>query len=404
MFLQEEKAGLLKGWNFEIHATDLNDRSIETARAGIYGDYALRNTSDSFKRKYFSPAEGGKLRVRDEMRAYITFSRLNLNDDSRMLFMKGMDLIFCCNVLIYFEHGVTMTIPLNPDLLPDLLASMQQSQLNQSIATQEMGTGRSVNQLADNPASSAALVRTHDQENQDPQYLQNLTSLQGRFQVADSALGNVTQVLTRALSLGTEGANGTMTTADRQSIAEEVQGLLGQTVGLANSTCQGAYLFGGTQVNTQPFTLDTATNTVTYQGNTASTSVELSNGNSISANLPGSQIVQNAGGSVMGALQDLYTALQTGNNVSGAVTEISNALKQVDGQRVFYGNALNQINQSESFLNQEQLNLSQQENGLAGADMAAVATNFAQAQIASQATINATAKVLSLPTLLDYLK
>ena len=182
-----------------------------------------------------------------------------------MLFMKGMDLIFCCNVLIYFEHGMTMIIRSNPDLLPDLLASMQQSQLNQSIATQEMGTGRSVNQLADNPASSAALVRTHDQENQDAQSLQNLTSLQGRFQVADSALGNVTQVLTRALSLGTEGTNGTMTTADRQSIAEEVQGLLSQTVGLANSTCQGAYLFGGTQVNSQPFTLDTATNAVTYR-------------------------------------------------------------------------------------------------------------------------------------------
>ena len=43
-------------------------------------------------------------------------------------------------------------------------------------------------------------------------------------------------------------------------------------------------------------------------------------------------------------------------------------------------------------LNDDQLNLSQQENGLAGADMAAVATNFAQAQIASQATINATAQ------------
>jgi hypothetical protein len=81
MFLQEEKASLLKDWNFEIHATDLNDRSIETARAGIYGDYALRNTSESFKRKYFSPVDGGKLRVRDEMRAHITFSRLNLNDD-----------------------------------------------------------------------------------------------------------------------------------------------------------------------------------------------------------------------------------------------------------------------------------------------------------------------------------
>jgi flagellin-like hook-associated protein FlgL len=48
------------------------------------------------------------------------------------------------------------------------------------------------------------------------------------------------------------------------------------------------------------------------------------------------------------------------------------------------------------------LNLSQQENGLAGADMAATATNFAQVQIASQATVNATARVLSLPTRPDY--
>jgi flagellin-like hook-associated protein FlgL len=48
------------------------------------------------------------------------------------------------------------------------------------------------------------------------------------------------------------------------------------------------------------------------------------------------------------------------------------------------------------------LNRSQQENGLAGADMAATATNFVRVQIASQATVNATARALSLPTLPDY--
>jgi chemotaxis protein methyltransferase CheR len=103
MFLLEQSAKLLNGWTFEIQATDLNDRSVETAKAGIYGGYALRNTSDLYKRKYFGPAEGDKLRVNDEVRSRITFSRLNLNDDSKMLFMKGMDLIFCCNVLIYFD-------------------------------------------------------------------------------------------------------------------------------------------------------------------------------------------------------------------------------------------------------------------------------------------------------------
>ncbi|MGD0509024.1 MAG: protein-glutamate O-methyltransferase CheR [Terriglobales bacterium] len=103
MNMLEESDGLLKGWTVEILATDLNDRSVETAKAGIYGDYALRNTSDLYKRKYFSTVDQKKLQVRPEVKKLITFSRLNLQDDSKMLFMKGMDLIFCCNVLIYFD-------------------------------------------------------------------------------------------------------------------------------------------------------------------------------------------------------------------------------------------------------------------------------------------------------------
>jgi len=103
MNMLEESEALLKGWTVEILATDLNDRSIESAKAGIYGDYALRNTTDYFKRKYFSTIDEKKLQVRPEVKKLITFSRLNLQDDSKMLFMKGMDVVFCCNVLIYFD-------------------------------------------------------------------------------------------------------------------------------------------------------------------------------------------------------------------------------------------------------------------------------------------------------------
>jgi len=103
MNLLEESDRLLKGWTIEIIATDLNDRSVETAKAGIYGDYALRSTTDHFKHKYFSRVDEKKLEVRPEVKKLITFSRLNLQDDSKMLFMKGMDLICCCNVLIYFD-------------------------------------------------------------------------------------------------------------------------------------------------------------------------------------------------------------------------------------------------------------------------------------------------------------
>ncbi len=103
MNMLEESEGLLKGWTVEILATDLNDHSVEAAKIGVYGDYALRNTSVLYKRKYFSAIDEKKLQIRPEVKKLIAFSRLNLQDDSKMLFMKSMDLIFCCNVLIYFD-------------------------------------------------------------------------------------------------------------------------------------------------------------------------------------------------------------------------------------------------------------------------------------------------------------
>ncbi|HET7108442.1 MAG TPA: flagellar hook-associated protein FlgL [Candidatus Acidoferrum sp.] len=297
-----------------------------------------------------------------------------------------------------------MTIRLNPDLLPSLLASIQDSKQSETIATLQLSSGKRVNQLSDDPVAAASVVQNHDHAAADGQFLQNLSTLQSKYQVADSTLGNVVSALTRALSLGVEGANGTLNPADRQAIAGEVQGLLNQAVALGNTTYQGAFLFAGTKVTTPPFSLDPATNAVTYNGNSQTTTVQLSNGDSINANLPGDQLFQNASGSVTGALQDLYTALTTGNNIPASVTEIQSALNQVSQQRVFYGNNLNQITQSESFLNQDKLNLSQQENSLVGADLATAASNFAQAQVANQATLNATARVLGLPTLLDFLK
>lgn len=101
MVLLEEMNGALAGWNVELQATDINDNSLGHARAGVYSEYALRNLPPAFKSKYLRPA-GEQYVVRDEVRALVNFSRLNLRDDSRMVFMKGMDVIFCCNVLIYF--------------------------------------------------------------------------------------------------------------------------------------------------------------------------------------------------------------------------------------------------------------------------------------------------------------
>jgi flagellar hook-associated protein 3 FlgL len=297
-----------------------------------------------------------------------------------------------------------MTIRLNPNIVPDLLLSIQRSRENLNTATQQLSSGLRVNQLSDDPSAVAQLVQNHNQTGQDDQFLQNLNGLQSKFQVADSTLSNVVQVLTRAISIGTEGANGTVNAADRQAIAGEVQGLLTQLVSLGNTSYQGTYIFSGTAVTTKPFTLDITTNSVTYNGNANSNPVELSNGSSVQSGIPGSQLFQNASGSAFGALQDLYSSLKSGNNIGTAVTEVQNALSQVSVERVFYGNALNQINTSENFLNQEKVNLSTRENQLVGVDPAVAATDLAQSQTAYQTGLAATSRILGLPTLLDFLR
>jgi chemotaxis protein methyltransferase CheR len=102
MVLMEEAAGQLKNWTFEILATDLNERSLAHCKNGVYGDYSTRNLTPHYRQKYFDSADN-QLRVTSRLKSGITFTRLNLLDDARMAFMKSMDVIFCCNVLIYFD-------------------------------------------------------------------------------------------------------------------------------------------------------------------------------------------------------------------------------------------------------------------------------------------------------------
>jgi chemotaxis protein methyltransferase CheR len=102
ILLLEQVVQKFKDWTFEIVATDLNDNSIAKCREGLYAEYAVRNLSAEKRGKYFT-RESNLYRVKEEVRARVQFDRLNLQDQSKMLFMKGFDLIFCCNVLIYFD-------------------------------------------------------------------------------------------------------------------------------------------------------------------------------------------------------------------------------------------------------------------------------------------------------------
>jgi flagellar hook-associated protein 3 FlgL len=293
----------------------------------------------------------------------------------------------------------------NPNVLPDLISSIEQSQTNQQTAVQELATGRRVNNLSDDPASAAALVNNNAQSSQVDQFLSNASDAQGKLQTADSALSNAVEILTTAITVGTEGANGTVSASDRQALAQQVQGMQQQMLGLANTSYQGVYIFGGTNVTSQPFVANASSPSgVQYQGNNGVTSVQVGEGQSVQTNVSGSQLFLNSSGSVFQALNDLSNALTSGNGIAAANTEVQQAFSQLGTQRVTYGNALTQLQSSQSFLNQEKVNLSTQQNQLVGADLTSVIANQSQAQVDLQAALSATGQFLSLPNLFTFLK
>jgi len=102
MILLEKRSTLLKDWIIEIVGTDINETVIAQAKEGIYNAYSVRNIPDLYKRKYIRE-ENGKFILSPDVKKFVTFNKLNLYEDSKMIFMKSFDFIFCANVLIYFD-------------------------------------------------------------------------------------------------------------------------------------------------------------------------------------------------------------------------------------------------------------------------------------------------------------
>lgn len=131
---------------------------------------------------------------------------------------------------------------IDPNMVPSILADLQQSQVSLNTALQQVSTGKSVTVPSDNPSASAAMVQNTIETGDVDQYTQNVSSVLLTVQSASSTLSSVVNSLTKAVSLGTEGANGTNSTADMQSIATEVQGILSSVVSAANTSVAGSYL------------------------------------------------------------------------------------------------------------------------------------------------------------------
>jgi chemotaxis protein methyltransferase CheR len=93
----------LRQWRIEVIGTDISQRVLHLARQGIYGEAAFRATDPLYRQRFFTAEADGRARIRDEVRSLVTISHLNLFDTGRVALLGRMDVVFCRNVIIYFD-------------------------------------------------------------------------------------------------------------------------------------------------------------------------------------------------------------------------------------------------------------------------------------------------------------
>jgi flagellar hook-associated protein 3 FlgL len=294
----------------------------------------------------------------------------------------------------------------NPNYSSDMVNLMDQAQESVDNAAQELSTGRKVSLPSDDPAAEAAMIQENSASASVDQYKASSSSLEDVLNTANTTLDKVVTLLQKAVSLGVEGAGGTMNQSDLTSIADEVSDIKSQVLALANTSYAGKYLFSGTYTSGAPYVVDSSDSTqIDYAGNSGQNKVQIGTGLSVASNLPGSSIFSQSGSNVFDALQSLVTALQSGNTttISTAETSVSNSLEAVNTAQVFYGNTVNELTTNETYLSQEKVNITTYEDTLVSADTADAATQMTEAETALNATIAAAAKVNQV-SLLNYLQ
>ena len=92
-------------YNIEIVGSDIDTRALKAAAEGIYGDRALMRLSPDIVSRYFTKLEEGSHQIDEGLRGSIEFNQINLIDSAEMARQRDFDLVFCRNVLIYFDDA-----------------------------------------------------------------------------------------------------------------------------------------------------------------------------------------------------------------------------------------------------------------------------------------------------------
>jgi flagellar hook-associated protein 3 FlgL len=296
------------------------------------------------------------------------------------------------------------------------LSALNKAESRAAKAEAEISSGTKLSVASDSPDTIGPALALRSQLEQTLQIETNLGMFKSETDTAEQAISNGVQSLQNANALGAQGATETQTPAQRQALAGQVDGFLTQMVASANTVSAGRYLFSGDTDQVAPYSIDASGNVSAYSGSASTRLAMSSNGSTFAIARSAQEIFEAPGGSALGALADLKTALENGPTdpqydvqyqaqttaITSALAEMSKASDQLNQQLAFYGTVQNNVADATSAAQTQEVNQRTQLSNLTDADITTDAIQLTQANTQRDAALSARAK-LPTNTLFDYL-
>lgn len=278
---------------------------------------------------------------------------------------------------------------------------------------QQIATGRRVVNPSDDPQASSRALAVSQAKAVTEQYADSRISARNSLSQVESVLNSVSDAIASAKTLLIQGANDTLSDADRQSVAAELNGIYQTLIGQANATDgNGRYLFGGYKDDVPPFQ-ENAAGEIAYEGDTNVREQRIDSTRLMGVSENGASIfLRDARGDDADLFATFKNALDALENPAGegfrdtinaSMRELDASLDNVLTRRASVGARLNELDVVDSVAGNRMLNYEQTLSDLVDLDYAEAISEYSLRQVGLQAAQKAFVDIKSM-SLFDYLR
>lgn len=290
------------------------------------------------------------------------------------------------------------------DLFRDGLSAVNTAAGQLEAARQQVATGRRISVASDDPLGMQQSVIEHSTLAALDAYTRSRDSAAARLAAADNVLNSIVDKISSAVVAGTGARGSEVDATARAALSQTVRSLRDSLVGDINSKFNGSYLFSGTEADTASYAQ--VAGVWTYQGNAATTQVEVEQGRLVSTSFDGQSLVKGSDASdLFSTLDALAAAIDAGDNdaIGTALSGLDRAFDRALQAQGRLGADERGVDDATARLSALKIAADTRRASLEQVDLAAALTKMSQADTAYRAALGAvsTAERVSL---LDYLR